>query len=166
MIGKRKEKGFTVLELVIVTVLVSLVAAIAVPRFNGAITKLKFKSAGRNIVSTLRLARASAISKRTQFGVYFNVENNQYVYYKDVQNLDSHTFDSGDSVINTAILPVNLNFGYSTFNNDAVVFLPDGSASTSGFVALYLSENPDYLMVDILASTGRVKMEKHAYDYY
>jgi prepilin-type N-terminal cleavage/methylation domain-containing protein len=167
MIRKRKEKGFTVMELVIVAVIISIGAAIAVPRFNGVITKLRFKSTGRNIVSTLRLARANAISKRAQFGVYFDVNNQQYIFYKDIQNLDSYTFDVGDSVITTETLAPNLNFGYSAFNNDAVVFLSDGSASTSGYVDLYLSESSDYLMVDVLASTGRVKLIKYSYgDYY
>lgn len=166
MMRGKKQKGFTVMELVIVAVIISIGAAIAVPRFNGVITRLKFKSTGRNIVSILRLARANAISKKAQFGVHFDIDNRQYTFYKDIQNLDSYTFDSGDSVIKTETLPHNLNFGYNSFNNDAVIFLPDGAASTSGFVDLYLSQDSDYLMVDVLASTGRVKLIKYSYGDY
>lgn len=166
MIREGKQKGFTIMELVIVAVIISIGAALAVPKFHGVITKLKFKSAGRNIVSTLRLARANAISKRAQFGVYFDVENRQYVFYKDLQNLDSYALDPGDSIITLVTLPPNLNFGHTSFDNGAVVFFSDGAASASGSVYLYVTEGYDYLTVDILASTGRVKLIKHSYDYY
>jgi prepilin-type N-terminal cleavage/methylation domain-containing protein len=165
MLWRNSQKGFTFIELAIVVVIISIGAALAVPKFNGVITKLKFKSTGRNIVSILRLARSSAIAMKAQFGVYFDVGNNQYIYYKDIENLSSYSYDSGDSVISSVDLPVNLSFGYSCFNNNTVVFLPDGSASTSGNVDLYPAEGSGYLMVDVLASTGRVKLYKQDYDY-
>lgn len=165
MTQKAKQKGFTIMELVIVAVIISIGAALAVPKFHGVISRLRFKSTGRNIVSTLRLARANAVSKRAQFGVYFDLEDREYVFYKDIQNLDSYAFNPGDSIITLVTLAPNLSFDQTSFENGAVVFFSDGAASSTGSVDLCMTDEYDYLTIDILASTGRVKLIKHSHDY-
>lgn len=157
------KRGFTLIEAVIVAVLIGIMSAIAIPRFGKVMTKLKMKASGRDIISQLRLARSYAVSQKNPFGVYFDIENNQFVIFEDVVNLSSLTYDYGDSTIKTFTLPVDINFSYSSFNNDVVIFRSNGSASSTGSVDLYSEKVYDYLMIDVLASTGRVRMYKGGY---
>ncbi len=159
----RGSKGFTLIEVVIVAVIISIISAIAIPRFGKVMTGLKLKTTGRNVTSALRLARSNAVSQKRPFGVYFDIDNRQYTLFEDKVNLSSHTYDLGDSAMSVVTLPENVNFGYASFINSAVIFFPNGSASSSGMVDLWSYDIYDYLMVDVLASTGRVKLIKNPY---
>ena len=162
-------RGITVLELTIVTVVIGVIAALAIPQFDKVMERLKLKTAGRDVLSSMRLARSAAVSQKDQFGVYFDYYQNEYVLFHDVANPSSFTYDYGsDSVILTNTMPKRVNLGYDTFPNSVVVFRPNGSAASSGQVMLYsYSEGDEYLnlmAVDVLASTGRVKLLSD--DYY
>ncbi len=159
------KKGFTLIEVVIVAVTIAVISAIAIPRFGKVMTKLKIKAAGRDIISQLRLARSYAVSQKKPFGVYFDTDNNQFVLFKDKVSLGSQTYDHGDSVMKSFTLPGDINFSYTSFSNDVVIFRPNGSASSTGSVDLYSEKVYDYFMIDVLASTGRANLYKSS-DYY
>lgn len=166
MIKMRNGKGFTMIELMIVAVAIGIFSAIAIPRFGKVMTRLKLKTSARDVTSVLRLARSNAVSQKGHFGVHFDVENSQYTLFKDMVNLTSYTYEIGDSALKAFVLPENVSFGYASFNNSTVIFFPNGSASSSGMVDLWSYDIYDYLWVDVLASTGRVKLVKQTYDYY
>jgi prepilin-type N-terminal cleavage/methylation domain-containing protein len=157
---KNNNKGITLLELIIVAVVIGITATLAIPRFGQVMEKLKLKTAGRDIVSSLRLARSGAVSQRDQFGVYFDLNSKQFVLFKDLANPGSFTYDVGsDSDMVTKTLSGNVNFGYASFPNFTVIFKPNGSASSSGSVGIY--SYGDYygsMTVNVLGSTGRVKL--------
>jgi len=155
------QKGLTVLELAIVAVVVGIISMLAIPQFGKVMERLKLKTAGRDVVSALRLARSSAVSQKDQFGVYFDYNSNQYVLFHDLANPSSFTYDVGsDSVIVTKDLPGNVNLGYISFPNLTVVFKPNGSAQASGQATLYSYGGEHYgaMTIDVLGSTGRVKL--------
>jgi Tfp pilus assembly protein FimT len=166
---RHNNRGITVLELTIVTVVIAVIASLAIPQFGKVMERLKLKTAGRDVLSSMRLARSAAVSQKDQFGVYFDYYQNEYVLFHDVANPSSFTYDYGsDSVMLTNALPKRVNLGYDTFPNSAVIFRPNGSAASSGHVLLYsYSYGDEYLglmAVDVLASTGRVKLLSD--DYY
>ena len=166
---RHNNRGITVLELTIVTVVIGVISAMAIPQFGKVMERLKLKTAGRDVLSSMRLARSAAVSQKDQFGVYFDYTENEYILFHDVANPSSFTYDYGsDSVMLTNTLPKRVNLGYDTFPNSAVIFRPNGSAASSGQVLLYsYSEGERYLgslTVDVLASTGRVKLLLD--DYY
>ena len=163
MISLINKKGFTLIEVVIVAVIIGIISTIAIPRFGKVMTRLKMKTSGRDIISQLRLARSYAVSQKKPFGVHFDVNSNQYLLFKDVVNLGSETYDAGDSTIKIFTLPGDLGFGYCSFSNDVVIFRSNGSGSSSGSVDLYSQEVYDWIMIDVLASTGRVRMYKSGY---
>jgi Tfp pilus assembly protein FimT len=160
MLKKLNERGVTVLELTIIAVVVSVLSMLAIPQFQKVMERLKLKTAGRDVISALRLARSSAVSQKDQFGVYFDYNTGQYTIFQDLANPTSFTYDLGsDSVIITKELPKKVNFGYISFPSLAIVFKPNGAASNSGNVGLYsYGDYYSYLSVDVLASTGRVKL--------
>jgi Tfp pilus assembly protein FimT len=165
---RHNTKGITVLELTIVTVVIAVIAALTIPQFGKVMERLKLKTAGRDVLSSMRLARSAAVSQRDQFGVYFDYTEGQYILFHDVANPSSFTYDAGsDSVILTNTMPKRVNLAYDTFPNSTVVFRPNGSAANSGHVLLYsYTEGDEYLSmmaVDVLASTGRVKLLSDEY---
>jgi len=159
---RNNNKGITILEMMIIAVVIGITSTLAIPRFGQVIDKLRLKTAARDMVFSLRLARSYAVSQRHQFGVYFDLESSQYVLFKDLANPGSFTYDAGsDSDMVTKTLPGRAGFGWSSFPNFTVIFKPDGSASSSGLVELYSCSEEGYygcFTVDVLGSTGRVKL--------
>jgi Tfp pilus assembly protein FimT len=157
---KNNNKGITMLEVMIIAVIIGITATLAMPQFEQGMEKLKLKNAGRDIISSLRLARSDAVLQRSQFGVYFDLNSNQYVLFKDKTNPGNFTYDAGsDSDMVTGTLPHNVDFGSISFPNFVVIFKPDGSASNSGTIGLYSSAGAyGSFTVDVLSSTGRVKL--------
>jgi prepilin-type N-terminal cleavage/methylation domain-containing protein len=156
----RNNKGFTMVEIMVIVVVIAIIAALTLPSFGNVMDRLKLKTAGRDIVSALRFARSAAVSQKDQFGVYFNQNARNFLIFKDIANPASFTFDLGaDSVIKIIQLPKNVNFGYTSIPGPAIIFKPNGSSYISGQV--YLSsygQYNGYLTVDVLGSTGRVKI--------
>jgi prepilin-type N-terminal cleavage/methylation domain-containing protein len=155
---KKNSKGITLLELVIAVVVLGVVAAMAAPQFGGVLPRLKFKSKSRDIVSDMRLTRSDAIAQRVQVGLYFDYSQNEYTMFKDLVNPDLFTYEAGDSVIKTVNLGQDISMYYCDFSDNTVVFKPDGSASGSGNVTIKNNQGNDLANIDVLASTGRVKL--------
>jgi Tfp pilus assembly protein FimT len=155
-------RGITVLELVIAAVVLGIVAAMAAPEFGDVLKRLKFKASSRDVVSDMRLARSEAIAQRTQFGLYFDYSDNNYVLFKDVVNPSQFTYEIGDSVIKTVNLGqdawIYSHSFYNSYGSGAIVFKPDGSASCTGNVVLSDHKWENQADIDVLASTGRVRL--------
>lgn len=154
----KTQKGVTMIEMVVVAVVIGLMAALAVPSFYNYSSKLEAKNTARNIVSTLRMARSKAISERVQYGVFFDATHRRYIYFKDLVNPGSFLFEAGDSVVSDDTLTAKVNLGTNTFSNTTVVFTTSGSASTSGDLTVVPASGGDTFNINVLASTGRVKL--------
>jgi len=155
---KKNSKGITLLELVIVVVTLGVIVAMAAPRFGEILPRLKFKSKSRDIVSDMRLAKSNAIAQRTQFGLYFDYSQNGYVLFQDKVNPDLLTYEVGDSVIKTVSLGQDVFLYYVSFDNNTVVFRADGSANSSGSATIARDQGGELADINVLASTGRVRL--------
>ena len=157
MAGKKlNKKGVTLIELLIVVVLIGIIAALAVPNFDKAITKIRHKSTSRDMLRQMRLARSYAISKAGRYGVYVNTSSKYYIFFRNMSNDTS--YDAGtDSVRDSTTLRANLSFGScSGFTNCTAVFKGDGSALESGYVDAINDNNSDTTRLNITAAVGRV----------
>ncbi len=149
------------MELVIVVVVIGLMSAMAVPSFLNYTSKLETKSTARDIVSTLRLARSKAVSERAQYGIFFNTGARQYTYFKDKVSPGLLQYDpgvGGDSVIAQHALDADVNYVSNSFTNTTVIFKTDGGASSSGDLKLTPASGGFTYNINVLASTGRVKL--------
>src|ERR1700690_2561805 len=72
------ENGFTLLELMIVVVIASFLAALAAPSFADWQRDLACREVARSIVSTLRCAKSRAISTNLEHRVEYEHENSRY----------------------------------------------------------------------------------------
>jgi len=154
------QRGITLMELIIVVVTIGIMAAMAVPRFMDQIPKLRTKAAVKEVVSQLRLARSAAIAEKRPIGVFFNKDEGEYLVFADSVDVDEQSYCESDPVLKTKTFPKGIKLGYATFENSAVIFSPNGSASSSGDVTFYASETGGLYQVSVLAGTGKVKMQE------
>ncbi len=161
----RQRKGFTLLELMTVMVIIGIIAAMAMPNFDLSIKKIRFKSASNTVISGLRLARSAAISHKVQYGVNFDGTNNVISVFKDDTNPASFTFDASDSVIFLDTLARGFEGITTSFTDDMVFFFPDGRASSTGAVngSNQWGESSASVQISVLAATGRIKVDSLSY---
>ena len=157
--GKR---GFTMLEMMIIIVIIGILASIAAPSFFNWIPQMKLKSDARMSLNYLRQVRAQSVAKNSQFGVYFDRENRLIYVFQDCDNPAGSIYTPGlDSLLEAPVsFDSDVILSNCTFQNDTVIFYPNGSASSSGEILLQNSGGATVYSVDVLASTGRVKMTR------
>lgn len=158
----KSKKGITLTELMAIVVIIGIISAMAVPRFSTTMNRLKFRSAARNIVSKMRLARSQAITKKQQCGVYIDSDKKTLTMFIDNHNPGACSFESsGDSILAVDTLPSGFVYFKTDFGSPALVYMPNGSASSTGgvwFLSYTEDDNINYGSVEVLAATGRTKM--------
>lgn len=157
----RNKSGFTIIEILIVTVVIGLIAALAVPEFAGAIQKIRFHSASSDVVSALRLARSSAIAKQAQYGVDINMETRSITVFRDMVNRGNFTFDDGDSVIAVDTISAQMDYLDVHPYGRAICFFPNGRSADWGYImgSSYSENMYQSMSISILPATGRVSIE-------
>ncbi len=153
-------RGFTLIEMAIVCVLIGILAALAVPMFTRTIPRIRTKAEARNILNTIRTARSRAIAENTQYGVYFNTTARSYTLFKDIVNPAAMTFDVGDSIIGREN-DVDQDVVYSgvNFTGNVIVMLPTGAASQSGNLGINSTSGDSPFTISVLAATGKTKLQ-------
>ena len=137
-------RGFTLIEMLVVLMLIALIAAVTIPTFSGVSTT-ELKTAAREVAAGLRLARGQAIAQRTESVLELDVAARSFRVPPDPR---VHTLPSGiDLKLFTAQRDL------STDQVGAVRFYPDGG-SNGGRITLAAGERK--LDVDVDWLTGRV----------
>jgi prepilin-type N-terminal cleavage/methylation domain-containing protein len=88
------KRGFTIIEIVIVVVIISIAALVAVPMMSSA-ASLQIRSAANMIAADLEYARSMAISRGQNFSVEFDVNTEQYRIKDQAGNVISHPVKKG-----------------------------------------------------------------------
>jgi prepilin-type N-terminal cleavage/methylation domain-containing protein len=68
--------GFTLLELMVVMVLISVMTAFAVPQLRSSLFSDQLKTTTRKVMGLIAEASQEAISKHTEYSLYFDLEKN------------------------------------------------------------------------------------------
>ena len=180
----RQEKGFTIVEVLIVIAVIGVLAAFAIPNFLNWLPKMRVNSAARNLVSEMQLTRMQAVSERNNYVITFNVGSNQYSIYDDDDNDGA---EAGELVktVNIGTDNPGIQFGYisgtqkptggsittavafgSTSSPIRETFKPNGAASLSGSVYLIPTQDiaagkTDRQRAITVIQTGRVKLWRY-----
>src|SRR5215471_494639 len=112
-----KSRGFSLIELVAVMVLIALVFAMVSLSFSKSLSSAKVQAASRNLVAALRYTRGQAIVRGKSASLELDVENNRYMA-------------PGRQIVN---LPSNMRMNLLTADNEVtgrnsgrIRFFPDG----------------------------------------
>jgi prepilin-type N-terminal cleavage/methylation domain-containing protein len=159
-----RQRGFSVIEVAAVALVVAIVSAFAVKPISGLLQRLKLESAAEGMKQVIQNARMRAVANPDrQCGVVIRAKGTSsapdsifsfldvtadkvYVRGRDSLYLAPFVIKGSDKIV------VSIPGVYPS----VIVFRGDGSASASAKVVLTLNGMQD--TVDVLASTGRVKV--------
>jgi general secretion pathway protein H len=141
-------RGFTLLELVVVLIVMALVAVVATPSLMGQLGSVQARAAAREVAAALRQARSDAIGANVDLA--FAVDTDAHTYA--IEGRAPHR------------LPTDLAISLFTAESErlsstagAIRFFPDGS-STGGEIALASSAGTSVVRVEWL--TGQIRIEE------
>jgi len=137
--------GMSLLELLVVLLLMSLIAAMAVPYISGGVSGSELKGAAREVAAGLRFARSDAVSSRRETRLVLDLEQRTFRVDRDAR---------------VHALPKQVDLKLFTAQSDlvdektgAIRFYPDGG-SNGGRITIAAGERKYEVDVDWL--TGRV----------
>ncbi len=75
---RKKESGFSLIELLVIIVIVAILAAIAIPGFSAWLPNYRLRQASRDVYSNLQRAKVNAIKSNSEWRVYFDIPGGRY----------------------------------------------------------------------------------------
>jgi len=151
----------TLIELMATVAVIGIVATLAVPRFQNTYDRMEYRSASRDMVSTINYARSLAVSDKAQYGVHFAWYPNVVTIFKDSINPSAGTFDANDPVIRCDTLSEMIEYVDMDVSNRIIVFMPNGSAEFSGggniFSHGYLAGEMMQYCIHVVPATGKAR---------
>ncbi|MCD6175500.1 MAG: prepilin-type N-terminal cleavage/methylation domain-containing protein, partial [Planctomycetes bacterium] len=173
---KRSPKGFTLVELIIVVVILGIAAAIAVPMLSSA-ADMQVRSAANRIAADLDYAKNLAITHQSRYCVIFDEANESYEIRVDpfgVGDVIDHPVNPGKFVVDfsadsrlSRVDIVSADFDSGTSVSNVITFDYMGSPYSStmatnlltGQITLRDKQSGNFtLTVDVEPVTGYVTM--------
>ena len=126
---KNSEKGFNLIEMVIVIFILLTISMITASSFNKYKQKTNFRNATRVISSDYAYLKSKAMSENVQYKIFFDTNNNQYKIMKGGLNGIPSQYDEAN-----AITKYICNFDgdlkiSENYPNSQIVFQPRGTVS-------------------------------------
>ncbi|MBM4194334.1 MAG: prepilin-type N-terminal cleavage/methylation domain-containing protein [Gemmatimonadetes bacterium] len=173
--ARRIDRGFTVIELLMVVSIISIIAAFAIPRID--LTRYRTDAAARLVRTLLMASNRNAITRQSNVIVSIDTVYSRLRIVQDYNNND--TLNTADWTQFRALADGG-KFRRPTMNGlngtsvsaawegsmrtvsamPSIIFRRDGSASTD--MVLYLTIRPsvptDYRAISVVANTGRTDM--------
>ncbi len=158
----RSAHGFTLLELLVVVVIITLVSAFVAPRMLGTLTHMNLKTSAHNLAAALRYARSQAVSEQVAYAARFDLEANA-VRVSRVEAAEEASEGETEEVVASErvySLPGGIALGRSEASSApaadgplSIEFYPDGNSS-GGEVILTDERGRRYIVwADVLAGT-------------
>jgi type II secretion system protein H len=88
-------RGFTLLELIVVLLIIGLMMALVTPRLIGSLTKMNLKTTAQKISSSLRYARSQAVTNQIIHYAVFDFEKSR-VHIKAEKPLNDHAYSKAE----------------------------------------------------------------------
>ncbi len=153
------EKGFSLVEVLVIVAIVGLIAAIAIPNISVWLRSMKYKETAWDILSKSRLARQLAITRNREHRVEFDIDGRRY---RVTQGNASSGSTSWTQIRPWKSLDSQVNWATGqTCDGGAdinVTFYPNGTAD-SATICIMDTDNTRKYRVVITARSGRVRIE-------
>jgi prepilin-type N-terminal cleavage/methylation domain-containing protein len=150
-------KGYTLIETITVLLVISILAAVAIPNFLGWLHQYRLQAAAVSMINHFRAARLLAIFKGVKHQIQPRKfeEGNYYQVVEDAGGQDRIVMSIGRVVLHKRFGEVRIQAILSPETYDTITFTPKGT-STSASILL---ENSVGAQIKIIISNGRVKSE-------
>ena len=160
----KNEKGFSILELLIVIAIASILAVVARPSIKSLIEGFRLRSAANTVKHQLIYAKTRALGDpNVHAGVFLNtVAPYSSVAFldDDADTMNDYIYIEGNDhiLIPTYLFPKTNTLTILSGTNP-VVFRGDGSAKASITFSITNTSGKSYT-ISVLASTGRIKVTR------
>ncbi len=126
-------KGFTMIETIVVLVIVSIIVGLMVSQFSGTTTKIEIEVGIKKMYGDLMEAKSKAYSERKTYGLYWSAPTAvaQYEFRVDTDNDGSITNSGGYSTVRTVTVEKVTLINKEGVN--AIPFAIKGSLDTAGY---------------------------------
>jgi prepilin-type N-terminal cleavage/methylation domain-containing protein len=147
---EKREKGFTLVELMISISIAVIIMAILAPQLQKMMTRNRLNGAGRQIVNDLMNSRMKATSQNNRFRVIF-LDNHRYMIHDDDNN--NNSIDTGEATLTKDIQGSYRDVTFSATANP--IFYPRG---TSWGTTVTVSNSIGSKSVSV-STAGRIKID-------
>ena len=128
----RNNSGMTIIELMVVTGILAILASIAIPGFLGWLPNYRLRSAADEVQSTLQNAKLRAIRENAIVRVNFDFGNDTYQAFIDNGvNADNGTREADEVMVKNGKMPAGIDLQDSGLGG-AVRFTRRGFPDASG----------------------------------
>ena len=131
MVSKRKNSAFTIIEMVIVLVIISLLASMAAVSFSNSTKNVQLQCAADRLIADLNLVRDQARRQQQDYELIFNVGTQSY----SAEEVPSHTGEE-DISVNLKKAPYYITTVTVPFAENKIIFNAQGNPQETGSVTL------------------------------
>ena len=152
----QRQEGFTLIELVTVLVILGVIAALALPSFEGMIQSQRVRTASESVLNGLQLARAEAIRRNARARFVIAATGSGWtVELDDGTDIQVRPGGEGSSNVTVARTPVNATT--VTFNSLGQIVANADASATLTQVDLDISGTSRELRV-VIGTGGLIRM--------
>ena len=131
MMKKKKNSGFTLMELMIVIAIIAILSGVAIPNFIGFLPRQRLAAGAQDILQGLQKSRSKAIMTNRPVVVNLNAAADSFTAFVD-ENADGAQ-DAGELIIAARTMPAGINLTTNLVGAvTAVTFDDQGIPTTSG----------------------------------
>ena len=153
---KRTQRGFNLIELMVVVLLIGLSLLLSIPAFGRFQRSWRLMGEVDRVASTMRTARSVAITKNIDAVFEFDTSTHTYFYFEDEDGNGSRAASEYQSA--TYELSEGVTFSGHTLSGTKIIFGPKGNANDSGTITVSNTQ-PRSLTISLFGGTGNVRVD-------
>lgn len=148
-----QRRGFTLVELMVVLAVIGIIVGMSVPGLTAYARDLRLKTATRQIMGLLGLARSTAITRHAESAVIIDQAQHQ------VRVVESETGEAMEQMVRLpGAVTVTVAAGGEDLEESQIVFRATG-ALTGRTVTLTVEEDTRHQTITVTGATGAIMLE-------